>query len=40
MRSQGEHGSMAAQPDGTMQIRQDAIPPMPDAFKQVIEEMK
>ena len=27
-------------PDGTMEIRQDAIPPMPDALKQVIEEMK
>jgi succinate dehydrogenase / fumarate reductase flavoprotein subunit len=27
-------------PDGTMQLRREAIPPMPDHLKQVIAEMK
>ena len=27
-------------PDGSMQLRQDPLPPMPDYLKQVIEEMK
>jgi succinate dehydrogenase / fumarate reductase flavoprotein subunit len=31
---------IARQPDGSMKLRREAIPPMPEHLKQVIEEMK